>query len=218
MIKRHLQSVDSSPSHARSRWKGPQRRIGLTGGIASGKSSVGHWLEKRAIPVLDADHYARDILSPGSQEWAATLNHFGPSVTTWEEGSKEPTIDRQALAKIIFQNKKEREWLEQLVHPSVGQRFETALQTHAEEPIVVLMVPLLFEAGLEALCSEIWVVHCSAEQQLKRLMQRNNLTETMARQRIQAQWPLSDKCRLGDVLIDNSGAPHDWENRVSKLL
>ncbi|MGB5133582.1 MAG: dephospho-CoA kinase, partial [Prochlorococcaceae cyanobacterium] len=114
-------------------------------------------------------------------------------------------IDRAALGAIVFADAAERQWLERLVHPIVRARFEAELQRLAAAPVVVLMVPLLFEAGLEELCSEVWLVDCDENQQLQRLMARDGLSEADARARIAAQWPLARKRPLADRLIDNRG-------------
>ena len=192
--------MSSSP-----RWRGSQRRIGLTGGIASGKSSVARWLEAQQIPVLDADVYAREALAPGSAGALAVLERYGPRLQAQGSQPDAAAIDRAALGQIVFAEPAERQWLEQLVHPLVRQRFNAALSALADQPIVVLVIPLLFEAGLEGLCSEVWLVDCSAEQQLQRLMARDGLEEAAALARIQAQWPLERKRALADRLIDNHG-------------
>jgi len=200
-----------------------QRRIGLTGGIASGKSSVGRWLEARGIPVLDADQYARDALSPRSPGAEAVLKRYGTRVCAASSidgatpGSAS-VLDRATLGQIVFNDPKERQWLEQLVHPIVRQRFDAALNGLQHEPLVVLMIPLLYEAGLESLCSEAWVVSCTNEQQLERLMVRDGLSTEDANARIKAQWPLERKQVLADHIIDNSGSPEAWQQQVSQLL
>ena len=135
-----------------------QRRIGLTGGIASGKSSVGRLLEARGWPVLDADRFARDALAPNTPASEAVVERFGDAVGTAAH------LNRKALGRIVFNDSVERRWLEALIHPVVRDRFEQELERHSHEPVVVLMIPLLFEAGLESLCSEIWLVNCSPEQ------------------------------------------------------
>ena len=183
----------------------PQRRIGLTGGIASGKSSVGRLLAARGLPVLDADVYAREALAPGSPGAQAVLARYG-------------TLDRVALGRIVFADGAERQWLEQLVHPLVRTRFATELEGLAAAPVVVLMIPLLFEAGLEALCSEVWLVDCEESQQLARLMARDQFSEADARARIGAQWPLARKRGLADVVIDNSRAAVDLADQVARAL
>ena len=177
-----------------------QRRIGLTGGIASGKSSVGRLLEARGWPVLDADQYAREALAPNTAAAKAVAQRFGAVVGNAAD------LDRKALGLIVFSDAEERRWLETLVHPVVRDRFQQELERHSHEPVVVLMIPLLFEAGLESLCSEIWLVNCTPEQQLARMMQRDGLTEEEAQARLLAQWPLARKRNLADQVIENSGA------------
>ena len=176
-----------------------QRRIGLTGGIASGKSSVGRLLEARGWPVLDADQYARDALAPNTAASQAVAHRFGAAVGTAAD------LDRKALGRIVFSDPDQRRWLEALIHPVVRERFQHELAELKTEPVVVLMIPLLFETGLEALCSEIWLVDCEPRQQLERLMLRSGLNEADAQARIAAQWPLSRKRPLADRVIDNRG-------------
>ncbi len=198
-----------SPSWPGSRWQGPQRRIGLTGGIATGKSTVGQLLqEHHGLPVLDADLFARQALAPGTEGARLVLERYG-------------TLDRPALGHIVFGDSAERHWLEQLVHPLVRQRFEQELTTLAAQPVgasppaVVLMIPLLFEAGLEGLCSEVWLVDCDEHQQLARLMARNGLTQVEAQGRINAQWPLGRKRLLADRTISNRGNPEELKQAVA---
>ena len=189
------------------RWSGPQRRIGLTGGIASGKSTVARWLEQQGLPVLDADVYAREALAPGSAGAAAVLERYGDAVCAEGNATAEGVIDRSALGQIVFREPQERQWLEQLVHPLVRQRFNAELQALAAQPTVVLVIPLLFEAGLDTLCSEVWLVDCAPAQQLQRLMERDGLSEATAQDRIQAQWPMDRKRALADRVIDNREDP-----------
>jgi dephospho-CoA kinase len=206
------------------RWPGPQRRIGLTGGIATGKSSVGQWLASGAgLPVLDADHYARAALAPGSPGARAVLERYGAAVGERRGGASAAeaaavAIDRSALGRIVFQDPAERLWLEQLVHPVVQERFRRELAALAEAPVVVLMIPLLFEAGLTGLCSEVWLVDCDESQQLQRLMGRDQCSEGEARERITAQWPLARKRPLADALISNRGRQGQWVDSVRHLL
>ena len=191
-----------------------QRRIGLTGGIASGKSSVGRWLAQQGLPVLDADQFAREALAPGRQATHTVLQRYGSTVQA--EGGA--AVDRAALGRIVFQDPAERQWLEQLIHPLVQERFDQALSLHAEAPAVVLMIPLLFEAGLESLCSEIWLVDCHESQQLERLITRDGLSAEAAQARIDAQWPLSRKRGLADHVIANQDQPGAWRAQAVGLL
>ncbi len=196
----------------------PQRRIGLTGGIASGKSSVGRWLAAQGIPVLDADLYARDALAPGSPGAQAVAARYGDRVLAAGSADGRPTLDRPALGRIVFADPAERQWLEQLVHPLVRARFDQELNNLSSAPVVVLMIPLLFEAGLESLCSETWLVTCSEEQQLERLMTRDGLSQAEALARIAAQWPLLRKQELCDVVIDNGGTPNELETKLMAII
>jgi len=189
------------------------RRIGLTGGIASGKSSVGRLLAAQGLPLLDADEYAREALAPGSPGAGAVLERYGAGVRAPGGG-----IDRAALGRIVFSDGAERQWLEQLVHPLVRERFAAELEGLAAAPVVVLMIPLLFEAGLETLCSEVWLVDCEEAQQLARLMARDHFSEADARARIAAQWPLARKRQLADVVLDNRGEPEQLATLVEQAL
>ena len=196
------------------RWQGEQRRIGLTGGIASGKSSVGRVLEQHHhLPLLDADVFAREALAAGSAGTQAVLQRYGTAVQ-----EQSGVINRRALGAIVFNNPSEREWLEQLVHPLVRERFDAELERLAEVPVVVLVIPLLFESGLEVICSETWLVDCDEAQQLERLMQRDQLSEQEATARIQAQWPLTRKRELADQLVSNRGTPNELAAAVQRSL
>ena len=192
-----------------------QRRIGLTGGIASGKSRVGRLLEAYGWPVLDADSYAREALAAGSDATLEVLKRWGDTVRAPDEPLG---LNRAALGRIVFSEIEARRWLEQLVHPVVRRRFEQDLRGLSEAPCIVLMIPLLFEAGQTDLCNEVWLVDCEEEQQLERLMQRDELSEQEARLRIKAQWPLSRKRPLADRIIDNRGTDTALNETVKALL
>ena len=186
----------------------PQRRIGLTGGIASGKSSAGKLLqEKHGLAVLDADRYARQALAPGTTAHNTVLTRYG---------LKE--LDRKALGEIVFNNPIERLWLEQLVHPIVQHMMDQEVIRLAEAKTIVLMIPLLFEAGLESLCTEIWLVDCDEKQQLERLIARDNCTNQQALARINAQWPLARKRLLADRVINNRNGSGELEIEVAAAL
>jgi dephospho-CoA kinase len=208
--------IHNQTSHRR--WNGSQRRIGITGGIASGKSSVGKFLkETKGLPILDADVYAHEALAPGESSALAVLKRYGHAVTD-QKNNQQPTVNRSALSKIIFNEPNERNWLEELIHPIVELRLYQELEENQDAPAVALIIPLLFEAGLSGLCSEIWVVKCTKQQQYKRLKKRDELTVFETLRRIQAQWPLEKKIRLADVVIDNSGAIQSSLKQVDKLI
>ncbi|MEB3272029.1 MAG: dephospho-CoA kinase [Synechococcus sp.] len=202
------------------RWSGRQRRIGLTGGIASGKSSVAALLAARGLPVLDADGFAREALAPGSPATLAVLQHFGEPVRalSTDAANAPAAIDRRALGRIVFADAAQRRWLEALLHPIVRARFEAELAAWAAAPVLVLMIPLLFEAGLESLCSEVWLVDCPEAEQLRRLIERDRLSEEEARARLAAQWPLARKRALADRRLDNGGDRDQLAQQLDQLF
>ncbi|ARI81487.1 dephospho-CoA kinase [Microcystis sp. LEGE 00066] len=177
-----------------------RRIIGLTGGIACGKSTVSNYLENiYKIPVLDADIYAREAVEKGSEILERIFARYGRKVKT-----EDNSLNRQQLGEIIFNNPEEKIWLESQIHPYVRECFKRHLE-QLEAPIVVFSIPLLFEAKLTYLVTEIWVISCSFEQQIQRLMTRNNLTREQAIARINNQMPLAEKIALADLVLDNSG-------------
>jgi dephospho-CoA kinase len=198
----------------------PGRRIGLTGGIATGKSSVARCLvERHGVPVLDADHFARDALAPGTAASGEVLRRYGPAIALPSRPGEPPAIDRAALARLVFADAGERHWLEQRVHPLVREAFADGLERLRTAPVVVLMIPLLFEVGLDRLCGEIWVVDCGSEaEQIQRLRSRNPMTLEEARARVNAQWPMAAKIARADVVLDNSGSPEALADQVAQAL
>ena len=177
-----------------------KRIIGLTGGIATGKTTVANYLaQTHNLPVLDADIYAREAVTTGSPIFQQIIQRYGTEILLGEDRY----LNRQKLGEIIFNNRAERLWLESLIHPYVHQKFIQGI-TESTSEILVLVVPLLFEAQMTDMVTEIWVVYCSKEQQLPRLMQRNNLTLEQAQARINSQIPLEEKVKYADVVLDNS--------------
>jgi dephospho-CoA kinase len=178
-----------------------QRIIGLTGGIATGKSTVSQYMQdKYQIPVLDADAYARQAVEPGSPILQAIANRYGSTMLQYD-GS----LDRSRLGEVIFSHPQEKAWLEQQIHPFVRQCFADDMAGLQDAPIVVQSIPLLFEADLTNQVTEVWVVTCTLQQQHQRLMQRNQLTLEQAEARIRSQMPLAQKASQADVVLDNSG-------------
>jgi dephospho-CoA kinase len=204
-----------------------QRRIGLTGGIATGKSTVSSLLKDRfGLPILDADCFAREALAPGSPATEAVIHRYGKRVLAPDAPLGEcvstpdqsNSLDRRALGHLVFSDPEERRWLENLVHPLVRRRFEQELAAMTEAPAVVLVIPLLFEAGLEGMCSEIWLVDCDAAEQQARLMGRDGSTAADADARIAAQWPLERKRARADALIDNRAGAESLISQLERAL
>ena len=176
-----------------------RRLIGLTGGIATGKSTVSNYLaEKYRIPVLDADIFAREAVKPGSDIFNRVFQRYGDRVKL-SDGS----LNRSALGNIIFNDSDEKQWLENQIHPYVRDRFTIELEKIVAST-VVLSIPLLFESNLTHLVTEIWVVFCNEAIQLERLQKRNNLSLEQAKTRIKSQLPLTQKIAMADVAIDNN--------------
>ncbi|MFQ4138738.1 dephospho-CoA kinase [Nodosilinea sp. PGN35] len=191
-----------------------QRIIGLTGGIATGKSTVSEYLARQYhLPVLDADVYARQAVEPGSAVLGAIAARYGPALL-----HPDGTLNRGALGEIVFNQPAEKAWLEQQIHPVVRQHFAAAMAKLSEAAIVVQVIPLLFEANLTDQVSEIWVVTCPPERQRQRLMARNGLTAEQATARIQSQMPLAEKVHRADVVIDNTADRPALFRRVDQAL
>ena len=184
------------------------RLIGLTGGIATGKTAISNYLaDSCGFPILDADIYAREAVHPGSPILDSIVERYGVLILL-----PDGTLNRPELGNITFCNAAERQWLEQQIHPYVRRRLVDATQSciaalsldTQNTLTVVLVVPLLFEANMTDLCTEIWVVYCSPEVQLERLMQRDGLSCDRAEARINTQLPLAQKCQRADFVLDNS--------------
>ena len=201
-------------SYGQLQQQGTRRRIGLTGGIATGKSTAGEILRRvHHLTVVDADHFARAALAPGTAATRAVLQRYGSAVKQ-EDGA----INRRSLAQIVFAAVAERHWLEQLVHPQVHRDLLAALAAHHQLETVVLMVPLLFEAGWQTLCSETWLVDLDEATQRQRLQQRDRLTTQEINHRLGAQWPMARKRPLADVLLDNRGDHHSLQRQIAIAL
>lgn len=176
-----------------------RRIIGLTGGIGTGKTTVSNYLAQRYnLPVLDADVYAREAVAIASPLLTEIFARYGDRVQQ-ADGS----LNRLVLGEIIFHDPQEKQWLESKIHPYVRSRFLTQLAA-LEAKTVVLAIPLLFEANLTDLVTEIWVVSCDRQTQIQRLQQRNGLTEAQAIARIESQLPLATKIAKADVVLDNN--------------
>ena len=199
------------------RWKGKQRRIGITGGIASGKTIIGDFLfQAKQWPILDADLYAHEALSAENEIAKKVYLRYGSKIIK-NSSKNNQIINRKALAKIIFQNDVEKKWLEGIIHPFVNKRIEEELEKLKSNPILILIIPLLFEKNYTGLCSEICYIDCSRRMQLKRLQSREELSLEEANQRIDAQWDNALKKQFADHIINNSNNDEKWKMQLKKL-
>ena len=185
--------------------------LALTGGIASGKSTVSARLRDLGAAVVDADRIAHELASPHQPLWEAYLGHFGKKMLLTDG-----TLDRKAIGRIVFRDASERRWLDQTSHPVIRKAMEEELETfrRAGEPVAVLDIPLLFEVGWDVLADSVWVVYVPLEVQLSRLMARDVCDKSSAMGRIRAQMSMEEKRRRADVVIDNSGT---WEETETQL-
>lgn len=186
--------------------------IGLTGGIASGKSAVGERLRLLGAVVLDADQLSREVVEPHTPGWERIREHF-PEVI--EDNG---LINRGKLGQIIFADAKKRKVLEGIIHPEVLLRLKARAQkAEAQGKIVFAEVPLLFEVGWEKWMEAVWVVYVRPEVQLERLMKRAGLSSQAARERIASQWPLDEKVKRAQVVIDNNRSLAETWQQVDAL-
>lgn len=193
--------------------KHPQRIIGLTGGIATGKSSVSDYLNSvYYLPVFDADIYAREAVEKNSPILTAIFQRYGDKVKL-----ADGCLDRKALGTIIFNDERAKAWLESQIHPYVKSRIIDRLAT-TQDSTVVLAIPLLFEAAMTDLVTEIWVVWCDRKTQVKRLQQRDCLTVEQAQIRIDSQMLLSEKIERADVVLDNNRRLEDLWHQIDYFL
>lgn len=189
--------------------------IGLTGGIACGKSTVSKALRALGACIIDADALAHELSQPNQALFNAYVQRFGMAIVT--PGG---TLDRAAIARLIFTDPTMRAEVEQISHPLIRRAVEERLRMAEKEQkrAAVLDVPLLFEAGWDALADEVWVVALPPEEQLTRLLARDKtMSEGEARARIAAQMPLAEKCARADVVIDNSGTKEETRDYVGQL-
>lgn len=189
--------------------------IGLTGSIASGKSTVSLMFDDFNIPVIDADKISREVVNPNEAAYDKIIETFGNGILRDDK-----TIDREKLGSIIFNDKSMREKLNNIVHPAVRKKMIAKRDAYVkvDTPIVVLDIPLLFESNLTHLVDKTVVVRVTESIQLKRLMERNNYNESEARQRIQSQLSIEEKVKMADVVIDNNKTKQYTYEQVEELL
>ncbi|XP_061086640.1 dephospho-CoA kinase domain-containing protein isoform X1 [Conger conger] len=189
--------------------------VGLTGGIASGKSTVSSALRDLGCPIIDADVVARQVVEPNSPAYCKIVQHFGSEILL-ENGE----IDRQKLGQIVFSCTEKRKLLNSITHPEIHKAMlrQILFYFFRGYRYVVLDVPLLFETRrLTRFLNHTVVVYCDPATQLSRLMQRDRITQEQAEQRIASQMPLNEKRGLANHVIENSGSREDTHRQVLRL-
>ncbi|MFD1362229.1 dephospho-CoA kinase [Lentibacillus salinarum] len=191
------------------------RVIGLTGSIASGKSTVSLMFDDFGIPVIDADKISREVVMPGEKAYKQIVDTFGESILRDDQ-----SINRKKLGAVVFEDDKKRRTLNSIVHPAVRERMVERRNGYVESGVksVVLDIPLLFESQLTNFVDKTVVVYVDEQVQLSRLMERDGYSEKEAYQRIHAQMPVKEKAELADAVIDNNGSKHDAYQQLESLL
>jgi dephospho-CoA kinase len=187
--------------------------IGVTGTIASGKSAVGNILAQQGVPVFDTDAIVHELLSLPTATRTAVIDRFGPGIAD-EQGA----VNRRTLGKIVFADEAARRDLEAIVHPAVILNTRKKISDLENSPLVAVLAPLLFEAGLKSEYDETWSIYASTDVVKERLHSRDKLTQDEIEARLKAQWSQEKKSALADVVIDNSGSLEETARQVASRL
>ena len=198
-------------------------KIGLTGGIASGKSTVLTYFKDKGIPYIDADIVAREVVEPGTEGLQAIVDTFGSNVLH-DDG----TLNREALGSIVFHNEEKRQLLNGCLKTHIRNRILelTSQYESVNTPSLIYDIPLLIEGEWYTMMDEVWLVYVNETTQIDRLMSRNGYTKKDALARINSQMRLDDKRSYADIIIDNNGTPCDllarlnsiWEEHIEPIL
>jgi len=189
--------------------------VGLTGGIASGKSTVSRYLAERGAAIIDADQLSRALVVPGSPALQEIAACFGAEIL-----DSSGALDRKKLAQRIFNSALEREMLNSILHPRIKNKTEELIRVYQNEgkvPLIVVDAPLLLETGMQSLVDEVWVVAVPEDIQVERLMERDGISRPEAEARLNSQMPLQEKIRRADRVIDNSGSVEETVKNLDRL-
>jgi len=189
--------------------------LGITGGIASGKSTVARMLAQKGAVTIDFDGLSRVVVEPEKPAWKKIVAEFGEQILR-----KDRTLDRKKLSEIVFRDPAQRKRLESFVHPRIYDEFiRRAEEYTARDPRVIIqvIVPLLFEANLKHLFHKVLLVYIPEEMQVERLIQRDALARGAALQILHCQWPIGQKRDLADFIVDNSGSLGETERQVQEI-
>lgn len=188
-------------------------KIGLTGGVASGKSTVADLLRKKGVKVIDADAIAHQLMTPETEMGQKVLDYFGEDILL-----SSTEIDRKKLGKIVFNDQAARQKLNEITHPYIIKELNRKMEIILENnDIVVAEVALLIETDMMNLFDEIWVVYANKEVQIRRLINRNNYKQDRAQRQVEAQLPLQKKTKYADRVITNNGSRDELEKKVDEV-
>ena len=186
--------------------------VGLTGGIASGKTTISNLFAELGVAVIDTDIISRKLLKPGELAYDQVCAHFGSIIL-----NPSNDIDRAELRKIIFNNADEKKWLETMLHPLIYQRALDAIRKFSKPSYVLVVIPLLFETNFQSLVDRILVVDCPQELQIERLVKRDKIDETLARKMLSQQLANSDRLSRAHDIIENLNDETDLGSQVARL-
>src|SRR5438128_3232272 len=191
------------------------RRVALTGGIATGKSYVRARFEELGVPTIDADTLARDAVAPGTEGLAAVVKQFGAAVV-----DSSGALDRRALASIVFADAAARRDLEGIIHPFVRVKADAWFRSldPALHPFAIADIPLLYETGTDDLYDAVIVTACTPDEEVRRIVARDHVSEAEARQRVAAQLPIEEKIRRADYVIRTDGAYDETDRQVREIF
>lgn len=186
--------------------------VGLTGGIASGKSTISRLFAELGVPVIDTDVISRRLLEPGELGYQQVSDHFGASIL-----KADAEIDRARLREIVFNHRREKNWLETMLHPLIYQRTLDAIRAHKRADYVLVVVPLLFETNFQSLVDRVLAVDCSAEQQVERLVERDGIARELAEKMLAQQLDNATRLSRAHDSIDNRGDGSNLPTDVAGL-
>lgn len=188
--------------------------IGLTGGIATGKSTADQYFKQQGLPVIDADAIAHNIMDKGKPAWQKVIDTFGK-----EYLNDDQTINRKKLGELVFNNKAALEKLNEITHPLIHEDILKQIKKYSKNnKIVIVDVPLLFETNMEKMYDQTIVITLPEDLQIQRLMQRNSLSKKAALNRIYSQMSLKEKEAKATYVVANTGTISELENKLDKLL
>ena len=185
--------------------------IGLTGGIASGKTTVSNLFSDLKVPVIDTDIISRQLLEPNQPGYHKVVEHFGESVL-----SSNQQIDRRKLRQLVFNDESERLWLESVLHPIIYQQTRLKIEQYKDSVYVLVVIPLLFETDFRSLVNRILVIDCGSDVQIKRLVSRDKIDLKLAQQMLSQQWSNQARLNQADDVIHNNGI-ENLEIQVTNL-
>ena len=191
--------------------------IGLTGGIASGKSTVLHLLEELGAIIVDSDKLAHKAMEPNTPGWQDIIKTFGSEIL-----NPDMTINRKRLGDIVFNDHKLLFKLNEVIHPRVAEKFKDIIsevrKSYTDNSVIVIEIPLLYETRMERLCDEVWVVWVDEATQIKRLMEREGISKADAINRIKSQMPIDEKAKRADFVINNMQTMEETREVTTKYF